>query len=330
MTLRELEDDTLVRTMQDPQKATSDARTRVRAFLNDWHRRLLTQPGLERLRDDVITFPTVAATSRYGLPLAVAKILRIYEPTTNRIRLVERSLDWLRTMPSTTSGVPEAWIPLGYTPVATQPSTVTAAGTALWIKSSNANDTVQKVYIEGAQTGVSAGDWFGLNASLNGTTSVQIGTISDALVINKFFLDAACQGSVSLMTLTAAGTTLATIPSGQLRAMYFTIILWPTPAAVYTMNVDYTRAITQMIQPTDAPLLPEDFHYLLGCGARANEYELKKDFTGQQACLRDIVSGQMRLMDFVGNHDDYIVVPGEQPRATRFSNLGSYYPPGTW
>ena len=224
MTLRELEDDTLVRVYQDPAKTQSDARTRIRSYLNDWHRRILTQPGLERLRDDVITFPTVASTPRYALPLTIAKVLRIYEPTTNRIRLAERSLDWLRNMPSTTSGVPEVWIPLGYTAVSTNPSTVTAAGTALWIVSSNANDTTQKVYVEGARTGASAGDWFGINASLNGTTSVQVSTISDALVVNKFYLDAACQGAVSLMTLTSGGTTLATIPSGQLRAMYFSII----------------------------------------------------------------------------------------------------------
>ncbi len=330
MTLRELEDDTLIRILQDPQKTTSDARTRVRSYLNDWHRRILTQPGLEHLRDDVITFPTVAAQPRYALPLAIAKILRIYEPTTNRIRLVERSLDWLRTMPSTTSGVPEVWIPLGYTPVATQPSTVTAAGTALWIKSSDAGDTTGKVYVEGARTGASAGDWFGLTANLNGTTSVQISTISDALVVNKFFLDAACQGAVSLMTLTAAGTTLATIPAGQLRANYFTVILWPTPAAVYTMNVDYTKAISQMVQPTDMPLLPDDFHYLLGCGARANEYEFKKDFTAQASTLRDLQMGMQRLMDFACNNDDYIVVPGQQPRGTRFSNIGSWFPSGTW
>jgi len=330
MTLRELEDDTLVRVVQDPQKTTSDARTRIRAYLNDWHRRILSQPGLERLRDDVITFPTVAATPRYALPLQIAKILRIYEPTTNRIRLVERSLDWLRNMPSTTSGVPEAWIPLGYTAVAKQPSTGTAAGTALWIKSSDNNDTTQKIYVEGAQTGASSGDWFGLNANLNGTTSVQLGTIADALVVNKFYLDAACQGAVSLMTLPSGGVTLATIPSGQVRAYYFTIIMWPTPASVYTMNVDYTRAISQMAQPTDTPLLPDDFHYLLGCGARANEYEFKKDFTGQAACLRDLQQGMQRLMDFVCNNDDYIVVPGQQPRGTRFSNVGSWFPAGTW
>jgi hypothetical protein len=330
MTLREIEDDTLVRLQQDPQKTTSDARTRIRAYINDWHRRILTQPGLERLRDDVITFPTVASTSRYALPLAVAKIQRIYEPTTNRIRLVERSLDWLRNMPSTTSGVPEAWIPIGYTAVAVQPSFVTSTGTALWIKSSNASDTTEKVYIEGSQVGASQGDWFGFSTSLNGTTSVQCGTLSDAVQVNKFYLDAACQGAVSLMTLTAAGTTLATIPAGQLKAQYFSIILWPTPSSAWTMSVDYTRVVTQLIQPTDSPLLPEDFHYLLGCGARANEYELKKDFMAQQAIMRDVQTGMIRLMDFVLNNDDYIVVPGQQPRGTRFSNIGSWFPAGTW
>jgi hypothetical protein len=330
MTLRDLEDDTLVRCAFDPQKTNSDPRTRIRAYLNDWHRRIVTQPGLERLRDDVITFATVAAIPRYALPLQIAKILRIYEPTTNRIRLVERSLDWLRNMPSTTSGAPEVWVPLGYTAVATQPSTVTAAGTALWITSTSASDTVGKVYVEGARTGASAGDWFGVNAALNGTSSVQLGTVSDALNVNKFYLDAACQGAVSLMTLTTGGTTLATIPAGELRAMYFTIILWPTPASIWTMNVDYTRAMSQMVQPTDTPLLPEDFHYLLGCGARANEYEFKKDFAAQTSALRELQQGQQRLMDFVCNNDDYIVVPGEQPRSTRFSNLGSYFPSGTW
>lgn len=330
MTLKELEDDTLVRIAQDPSLTVSDSRTRVRSYLNDWHRRILTAPGLERLRDDVITFPTVIAQPRYALPLAIAKILRIYEPTTNRIRLVERSLDWLRNMPSTTSGVPEAWIPFGYTPVATQPSTVVAAGTALWITSASGSDTSQKVYVEGSRTGASAGDAFSVNAALNGSTSVQLGTVTDALVVNKFYLSAACLGAVSLMTLTTAGVTLATIPAGQLHVQYFTIIVWPTPSAVWTMNVDYTKVISQMSQPTDTPMLPDDFHYLLGCGARANEYEFKKDFNAQQSALRDLQMGQQRLMDFVCNNDDYIVIPGQQPRGTRFSNIGSWFPAGTW
>jgi len=323
MTLKDLENDLLQRLGYDASKPQSDARTMLRGFINEWHRRILVAPGLTRLRDSIITFATVASQARYSLPQSIEKIYAIYEPTTNRIRLAERSLDWLRNMPSTTSGVPEAWIPFGYSPTTQQP-----ASTGLWVASSSASDTMQKVYIEGTRSG----GYFDApgTTALNGTTRVQVGTLTDYVDVLKFELDLVPTGAVSLYDAAASGNELARIPARQIASRYVSILLWPTPSSALTMYVDHARALADLQQPTDVPLLPTDFHYLLSVGARFNEYENKGQAQMMALMKADLTAGMTALRDWVENNPDYIIVPGQQPRTTRFSNLGSYYPPGTW
>jgi hypothetical protein len=323
MILKEIEDTTLETMNYDSSKVVSDVRARIRRSINDWHRRALTIPGLTRLRDTTITFPTVASQAKYSLPQTISKILNIYEPTTNRIRLVERSVDWLRNMPSTTSGVPEAWIPFGYTPITQLP-----ALTGLWVVSSSASDTMQKAYVEGVRSGGYLDT--PSTTALNGTTRVAVGTNTDYVDVLQFALDLPPTGSVSLYDAAASGNELARIPPRMLGSRYYSILLWPSPSSAWTLYVDHSRVITELIQATDTPLLPEDFHYLLGVGARMNEYEYKGQPQMMTAMRADWELGIRNLRDFVENNADYIVIPGQQPRGTRFSNIGSWYPPGTW
>lgn len=325
MIFKTLQDHSLERLNHDNSLSSSTPRTRIKYFINEWHRRLLSEPGMEMFRDDVVTFPTVANQARYALPLAVSRVGRIYEPTTNRIRLIERSLDWLRMMPSTTQGVPEAWIPIGYTQVATQP-----ASTGLWIVSDNAGDTAN-VFIEGFRTGASSGDpVISAATMLNGTTRVQVGAVTDWIEVDKFFLSAAAAGNVTLYNAAAAGTALATIPIGQTYARYWTILMWPTPSAIWTMNVDYTRTVNDLTQDGDIPQFPDEFHWLLELGARVSEYEYKKDWMAYRTARAEMDQAMRSLRDYVQNNPDKMIVPGQQPRSTRFSNLGSYFPSGTW
>lgn len=326
MTFKTMQDHVLERCNHDATLLNSTPRARVKAYLNEWHRRILSKPGMELLRDDTITMPTVAAQARYALPIAVSRIKSIFEPTTNRIRLIERSIDWYRSMPSTTSGVPEAWIPMGYTQVAKQP-----ASNQLWVASDSASDTTIKAYVEGFRTGASQGDpVIADSVTLGGTTRVQVGALTDWIEVDKFFISQPAVGNVSLYTANASGSLLATIPAGFTFARYWTILLWPNPAAVYTLYVDYTRVLTDLTQDGDIPLVPEEFHWLLETGARASEYEYKKDWLAYKTMMGELATGEVALRDYVQNNPDKMLIPGSQPRSTRFSNLGSYFPSGTW
>ena len=82
--------------------------TRLGDFLNESHREILSETGMAKLRDDVISFATVASQQRYALPeQGIAKIHRMWE-TTNDHRLVKRSLAWLREVDADPpEGVPD-------------------------------------------------------------------------------------------------------------------------------------------------------------------------------------------------------------------------------
>ena len=49
------------------------------------------------------------------------------------------------------------------------------------------------------------------------------------------------------------------------------------PAAAITYTVDVTAGMTDLVQDTDVPRLPDDFHDLLVAGAMVREYEKTDD-----------------------------------------------------
>lgn len=336
MMLTHLEERTMERLNYDPSQADTAARARIRAYLNEWHRRILTTPGLDQLRDVPPTsFASVANQAMYPLPPHVSRINRIYEPTTNRIRLVERSLDWYRNLPTTISGVPECWIPFGRNNTQFMVGGNTSGGTLafgptaspLYVVSSSASDTNQKLYTECIRTG---GYYQRDVTLLNGTTRVQINSNSDFMECNKAYLDLPGTGNVSVYDAASNGNELLRIAAGQYNVNYLVIVLWPAPSGAWTFYVDYEREVTDMQQPTDMPLTPPDFDDVLMMGARYSEYEFKKDYTMMKMMQVDMVKRVSDVMNWVTNNDDLIIVPGQQPRGTRFSNLGSWFPSGTW
>lgn len=268
MTFLELKQDTYRRTGK-PTSPDSTTATRIGAFLNQRQRSLLTEPGLDRLRDGISTFPSVSGTARVALAQAIARVNAIYESTNNR-RLTSKSLDWLRTVdPQQTSGTPTVFVPVGYEYVAAQP----ADASAIYIKSSSASDT-GTVYLEGIR---SNGQPFTASATMTGVTAVAIGTVTDCLLIEKVFVSTAAVGTLTITEDSGAGSTLAQIRIGAYRPYYYVILLWPTPASAITYGIDFTREILDMVQDTDEPLLPLDFHDLLSMGARMDEYEKTDD-----------------------------------------------------
>lgn len=268
MTFLEVLQDVYRRTNK-PTTPESDTQARIKAFVNQRHRTLLTMPGMDQLRDSSSTIVSVAGTARVALPQAATRIRAIYESTTNR-RLIEQSMDWLRTMnPQQDSGTPTHYIPRGYEPVAVQPSDASA----LWVTSSSASD-ISTVYIQGIRTGGILGS---ASQTMTGTTPVQIGTITDWVEITKFYVATAAVGAITLTEDSSVGTELAQITMGRLRPYYFVVLLWPTPASVISYACDFTREILDLVHDTDEPLLPTDYHDLLSLGGRMDEYEKTDD-----------------------------------------------------
>lgn len=296
--------------------------TRLTSFVNQTHRQILAKPGMERLRDDTITFASVASQPRYTLPPNVARIKTIHDRTSLR-RLKSLSLDDLRAGdPGLTSGgTPDFWVSIGYQAVAEQPS----AATALYVVSDSASDTTQAVKTETVVTG---GYTTSASTTLTGTSRAQVGTLSTHIEVTKFYLDAAAVGNVSLYTASSGGTELARLGIGKTYGRWIGIQLWPTPSAVVTYHVDYTRVIADMSNGTDEPLLPEDFHYLLVDGTLIKEWTKKDDLSRRQAAQKDFDDGMKALRNWVLFPPDFDANAGQG--APEGSNLGGWFPAGRW
>jgi len=327
MTFIELQNDTLDKLNYNPGLTIPDqVRSRVQRELNTAHKRLLTLPGMSRLRDRVSTFASVADQSLYPLNQNIARINRIYE-TTNNIRLTDRTLDWLRMDPVgslTDTGTPVVYVPLGYRATILDPAT-----TGLWAASSSASDITQTVSAQTIRTG-------GYSTpiqptTLTGTTRVQLGTLTSHVDVVRFWINQVCQGDVTLYDAAAAGNVLAVIPAGATSSRYFAIYLYPTPASAVTYTVEHQIAIPEMYQEYDEPLIPVEFHFLLVSSVRYEELLIKQEYaSADRVLLKELQPGIINLRSYIQNLDDTVVVPGGDDPSRMGNNLGSMYPRGRW
>lgn len=316
MTLSEILADVYARTNK-PSSVEAETAARIKRFVNQKHRTLLTTPGIDQFRDSTSTFASVSGTARVALPQALTKIHAIFDTTSNR-RLVERDLNWLRTMdPQQTSGTPTHYIPRGYESVAVQPSNASQ----IWVKSSSANDT-GTAYIQGIRTGGILGS---SQVTMTGTTAVQIGSFSDWIEITKCYVSPAAVGSITLHEDSGAGTELAQITIGRVRPYYFVVLLWPTPSAVVTYTFDFTREILDLVNDTDEPFLPTDYHDLLSIGARMDEYE-KMDDSRFGTAKREYKDKYDSLQFFIHGRASERLIPRSASGRVGISDLGGWYP----
>jgi hypothetical protein len=270
VTFLELQDRTL-RACGHSTAASSEPRTRVKSEINSWQRRILTRPGYSRiLRDSENTFTTVANQRTYGLGLAMGRLLGI-QAIVDRTVLALRDTSWLRRAGVLSSvGTASAYIPRGWFPVQQHP----ANASPVFIKSSSAADTTQVV------------DWTVVLANLDrvtgqttltGTTAVQLGTATTIVEVSALALRTAPAGVVTVAEDSGAGAVLATLRIGQTFSRYLHVELYPTPGAALQYRIDYTREIADLVQDTDQPLLPPDFHHLLALGAEYDEWRKLSD-----------------------------------------------------
>ena len=298
--------------------------TRLRAFCNETHREILTAPGMERLRDDLMPITATANKSRTGLPASVARVHAIVDRTNNH-KLRQVPLSELRTMDPAqlfVGGFPLQYAVVGYQEVQIQP----AVASGLWAVSSSASDTVATVFCESMTTGGYRHVTAPTGTTLTGTTRVQLGTRTDSFEVNKFYLSTACVGYVSLYDAVSGGTELARIEPGQLSQHYLAVEWFPIQTADITEYLDFTRTIFDLVNDTDEPLLPSDFHYLLPLGARMKEYEFLDD-TRYPATQSKFLQGQAALKSFVLNDGDRVATLRRTP--TSWSQLGSQFPAGS-
>jgi hypothetical protein len=298
----------------------ADVVTRFKAFANETHRNILSDPDLTKLRDGSTTFASLADREEYGLTPAAIRISSITERTNQR-RLVEMSLNELRALDPalTATGAPEAYIRLGVAAVALQP----ADASELFLKSTAAGDT-QVAYVEGFTTG---GFPRSASVTLTGTTAVSLSaTITTWERVTKVYLASAAVGVITLHEDSGVGTELARIGIGQKASRYYGIQLYPTPSQAITYYVDGQFAVTDMVNDTDVPLLPEDFHDLIGLGIRVKEYEKTDDLKRLQIARQEYNSRRNALRYWVISSGD-----ASQTSRTRlgYSSLGAWFPRGT-
>jgi hypothetical protein len=300
--------------------------TRITRNLNDGMRMVLSEPGLGRLvdSDDPLPVASVVNQARYVLPEAVASIRTISERTNNRT-LQAMSLDAYRRRepnPTTTPGTPAWYVPIGRVAVAVQPSDASE----MFVKSTSASDT-GTAYVEGIITG---GYRRTASVAMTGTTAVSLSAaITSFIQIEDFYLSAAAVGTVTLLEDSGLGTELARITIGQKRPRYYAFDLWPTPAAVVTYLVDYRREVLDLVNATDEPPLPVDFHPLLVDYAVMREYGMKDDAARVVIAKQRFDLRLRRLKYQTQWASDELPVAGA-PRRTGHSRLGGMYPADTW
>lgn len=329
MTLQELEQDCYRRLGFATATVDSATQTRVRALINETQQEILSEKGMDVLLNDTVTFPSVASTVEYSLPPVVADIKSITEATNRRTLARMSRAQWRSLYPDPTAltGIPEAYVDLGFAAVAKQPSNASE----LFVLSDSASDTsTTKAFIEGYITG---GYFRSASVALNGTTAASFGaTITGWIEVTKFYVGPAtgttattAAGNITLMEDSGLGTELARIHIGQSYARYRRIALVPTPASAITYTVEFQRDMATMSNPQDEPLLPPRFHRLLAVGARMREYE-KQDQKRYKDAQSEYLYGIKQLKNYL--YAQAVGTPNLRAQGSprRGSRLGSWYP----
>lgn len=329
MFLTDLEQDTYRRCGFATATPDTATQTRIRAFLNETQQEILSEPGMDVLLGDSLTFASVASTPEYTLPATVGDIRQIRD-TSNRITLTPRSLGWYRGAypdPTAVTGTSDSWVEMGYVAQTAAPT-----GTLEVISSSASDGATKTVFIEGYTTTGTKLHAVATSVTLNGITAVSVGTTSWTR-ITKFFVALTAGGSTTATgTITlrhsTAGSTVSTIEAGDVQARFKNIALAICPSAVLTYTVDFQRDVTDMAQATDQPVIPARFHRLLAVGARMKEYEKQLDTNRYVMAQREFEMGKRKLKFYVYNQAAGILnLRGGETQKP--SQLGAWFPAGS-
>lgn len=304
-----------------PQPSTEQT-TRLTRWINEGYRHIMAKPGREQLRDASITITTEANRSLYAWPQAVAKVYAMTQ-VTNSVRLGFLTKDQYRSLNpglNQSSGFAYAWSPDGWGPVLRQPE-----GTGLWAVSSDALDTTQRVNVQGFLTNNDTSAEI-QSAVLNGTTRVQIGTLTTWNILERLDLTAVGVGIIRIYDAATLGNELLRLQPGQTSAQYQHFRLFPTPSSAVDYQADISYALTELVNANDIPLLPPDFHDMLPLYARLREAVRGGDSTRtawNNGEMRERLTELVRYVDFP---KDYQPIVGSARSGMGVNNLGAWYP----
>jgi hypothetical protein len=329
MNLLGLQNDLYGRLAFDSTTVAAAVTTRLTRYLNEGQRAILARKGLSKLRRAVMPFTSSTTSPFCVLPQAAVRVIAIADRTNMRT-LQELSLQDLRAEDPGLTSVSAS--PHGYVIVDLSASVAfdPSAAAELFVISTDAADGATKTaFLEGITTG---GYPRSASAVLNGVTGVSFGaTIIDWIAVTKFYLGLSAgglttaAGRVTLRQTSGAGTELARIPIGRAYARYTRIQLWPSPTTALTYSADVERHVEDMVQPSDEPLVPEDFSHLLVDYAMTLEYQRQGKVSLLAGATAKYLDGVNELIAFVNRTTG----AANGARERRFSQLGSYFPVGS-
>jgi hypothetical protein len=275
----------------------SSIRRQVRSDINIGHREILGSKGFGVLRRAVLPATSVASSPYMVLPQAATAIITIIDRANNRI-LRPMSLQDVRYRDpgqTFTGSIPDGYAVLNYAaPVALDPS---AAASLFAVSDSALDGSGTSVNVEGIVTG---GVYRRASVVMNGVTAVNISsTISTWIHVLKFYVSSQAAGNISLHETSGVGTELGRIQTGRSYPRYTQVYLTGIPAAAQTYYCDVELHVEDMVNSTDEPLIPEDFHYLLISSALKRYYLKRRDFDSLRAETATWAQGFGNLATFV-------------------------------
>jgi hypothetical protein len=165
---------------------------------------------------------------------------------------------------------------------------------------------------------------------MTGVTAVDVSTaISDWVEVTRLSLSVAAVGTVTLHEDASGGTELARIPVGATTVQYEAFYLWPTPSSIVTYTVDARRDLRDLVNASDEPPIPRDFHPMLIKYAAYREWEHKDDLTRADAALTAYRRWLSKLKYWLMSTGDAVPVAKSGGEHIGRSRLGAWYPAGS-
>lgn len=302
----------------------TEVQTRLKRYVNEGYRSILAEPGMSRLLESATpyTFASVADQALYALPGAHAQIRTVTDRVNDRLLTAMSPQQYRQTAPdpTTSTGHPVAWVPIGYVAVPVQPSDASE----LFAKSTSASDT-QTLYIEGVITG---GYTKTASVTLTGVTAVSLSaSITTWIEVTKLYVSTAAVGTITLHEDSGAGTELGRIEIGATNTNYTGFYLWPTPSSSVTYTVDTRHELADLVNGTDEPVLPTDFHPMLAKYATFREWEHKDD-TRVTVAFQQYLRWMARLKYWLHSTGDTVDVASSRQTTPAVNRVGPWYPAG--
>ena len=299
-----------------------DVARRIDGFINESYLELMNRPSLSSLRNNIIPVTGVSGVSIAVLPPNVTKVKAMVNRTTRKPLFDLPLMQRRQADPgnSDSSSDPTHYTFLGPSPLALGIS----AAAELFVKSSHASDTGVQVTINGILSNGMPRRVGG--TTLNGTTAVSLdSTITTWLDVLSFTLSGSALGDITLHEGSGSGSELARIPKGSTSSRYTQLQLYPAPSATVTLYADVSMSVLRLVDDADMPLIPDDYQWLITCGARMRQLSKNEAHTVYAEEKTRRKDGLAALIYEVTSTNGI----QRRRREMGFSQLGPDYPAGT-